>query len=387
MVGYDMEITPSTGYSYFRNSSNQLEKISIGNDVVPVISITGMHFWGHAEFFTSFSLDRDKNDNAYSSFHRFGSTGGKYFPIRVKEKRLVPFVGMSLSSFSYQQGNGPKIRRLDYPILTGLTYNFKRGAFEMGSNFHFQTNYDYYISKTEVQKFKIPMFSFFVDFKYFFDFSVTSMEKEKSGKLKEQLNQLKEDKALNSWFLAYGPSYSFFTGESTYNSKKRPYLDDYAISNFYHDVAFGYYFFKPDLNFVFSYRAFETELSGYDVKQILNRISFSIEAYKFLMDYHGFVPFVGGILSFEDVQVREYDSGILAFDEEIKGLFPAFIFGWDIRPTRADWWSIRSNIRYFPFNKRDVESGLTINWSQVELNFLQLVLFPNRIYSYLKKDK
>jgi len=387
-IGYDFEYSPSTGYSYQRNGGNLLEKIPIGNSISPVISITGLHFWGHAEFFTGFSLGnistlKKEGDHV---FKRSGATGGKFFPWQIRTNRLCPYIGASISTFSYKQGQGALYKRVDYPILVGLSYSFKRGLLEAGCNYHYANNYDYYISKTESVPLNIPKLSFTIDFKYFFDFSMQSYHKEKSGDLDNSFNMLKRRKKLSSVILAVGPAYSFFTGNSSYNKSVHPYLDDHQVSKIFPDIGLGYYNYKADLCFNVAWRSFQSKINAYGLAQEVKRNSIALEMYKFLGDYHGFVPFVGGAISYERFHVNEYDNGNLNLTYTKTMASPGILVGWDIRPTRVDWWGIRTNIRYFPFLKLEVQKDAKIDFQQIELNFLQLVIYPNRMYAYLKKQ-
>lgn len=50
-----MDFTPIIGYSYKKNQNGDLERFAFGGSITPIITITGLHFSGHAEFFTGFS--------------------------------------------------------------------------------------------------------------------------------------------------------------------------------------------------------------------------------------------------------------------------------------------------------------------------------------------
>ncbi|MBC7388941.1 MAG: hypothetical protein H7329_07020 [Opitutaceae bacterium] len=127
-----------------------------------------------------------------------------------------------------------------------------------------------------------------------------------------------------------------------------------------------------------SSRFYDISLSGFDVHQTVRRSSSALELYKFLGDYHGFVPFVGPILSHETIHSSETEKGKSVFNNNSIFFTGGIIAGWDIRPTRTDWWSIRTNIRYFPSLKVPATSGKQLDIQQIELNFLQLILYPGR---------
>ena len=386
--GYDMDFTPLLGHSYRLNSAGDLEKFAIGNDLAPSISITGLHFWGRVEFFTGFSLGNiDVGASGRGGdYFRAAATGAKFFPIRLKGGKLRPFLGVALSTFSYQQGEGVKMKRVDYPILAGFTYTFKRGLLELGMNWYYDPQYEYYVQKDLKVPLNIPAFTVFADYKYFFDLSITSERMEKNGELAANLELLKTEGSLNTFSIAAGPAYSFFTGNSSHNEVEHPYLDDYQVSLVYPDVGIGYYYFNWDLTLNFSWRVMESKLSAFGVNQSVKRNSYGFEIFKFLGDYHGFVPFAGLIGSYEALNWQEDLNGRINFDHKTQRWIPGFIFGWDIRPTRSDWWGVRTNIRFFPYLKLPTSSGHAIDFQQIELNFLQMILYPNRIYTYVKRN-
>lgn len=386
--GYDMEYTPGSGNSYFRNAQNQLQRIPIGKSFAPAISIAGLHFWGRAEFFTTFSLpDIDLvKDKTHGEYQRFSSTGFKYFIRPVRTNTLSPYLGMSLSSFSYKQAAGVQMKRADGSFLGGLTWLFKRGMLEIGCNYHYRNSYNYYISPAETVPVKVPRLSFSADYKYFFDLSVSSLNRERKGELKQEYDRLKKRNALSSISVAMGPAYSFFCKTSGYNKTYRPFLDNHRVTVLYPDIGIGYYNFRLDAMANFSVRFFRSTLSAYGYTQVVKRNSYALEGYKFLADYHGFVPFVGAIASYEKYKVTETENGRETFVKNYSFLSPGFIAGWDIRPTRTDWWGVRTNIRYFPFLSLSMPGNSKLYMQQVELNFLQMVLYPGRIYAlYLKK--
>lgn len=379
--GYDLEYTPAGGFSYYRNAQNQLQKIPLGKTLAPAISITGLHFWGHAEFFTTFSLpDIDLvKDATHGEYQRFSNTGFKYFIKPVRISKLSPYIGMSLSSFSFKQANGVQMKRADGSLLGGLTYSFKKGMLEIGCNYHYKNRYRYYISPTENIPVKVPPFSVSVDYKYFFDLSLSSLKRERSGALQDEYKLLKKRKALSSVSLALGPAYSLFSKSSLYNKTYKPFLDEHRVSALYPDIGIGYYHYKLDASINLSYRFFSSTLRAYGFTQQVKRNSLALEAFKFLGDYHGFVPFVGAIASFEKFRVRETENGVETFKRTYEFISPGFIAGWDIRPTRTDWWGVRTNIRFFPDLSLAMPGNSKMNMQQVELNFLQMVLYPGRI--------
>ncbi len=386
-IGYDFDYTPSLGNSQFLNTQNQLEKFYFRNKVSPTITITGLHFWGHAEFFTGFSflnISLGKSSTNYL-FNRSAGTGAKIFPFALKTNRLRPFAGFSVAAFKYKKDDAATFRRVEYPVLFGLTYSFKRGMLELGAAYYYANEYNYYISKTEQVKLTTPPLSLNVDFKYYIDFSISSYKRELNGENKRILETLTANKKRSSFFIAVGPAYSFILSRSSYNKEVRPYLDDYKITSIFPDLGIGYYNYGTDAALNLSYRFYSASLNGHGVQQSVNRNSLGLEAYKFLGDYHGFVPFIGPIFSLESISAKEFENGVPIFSKQRDFIAGGIIAGWDIRPTRTDWWGIRTNIRYFPKLESTIDGIKSLNLSQLELNFLQLVIYPNRFGVYRTK--
>lgn len=80
------------------------------------------------------------------------------------------------------------------------------------------------------------------------------------------------------------------------------------------DITLGYYLHKPDLNIAIGYRGYGASTNTYGTIQQLNRKSFLIEATKYLFDYHGFVPFVGPTVSYENLSFKEDSEGSSTVD-------------------------------------------------------------------------
>ena len=123
----------------------------------------------------------------------------------------------------------------------------------------------------------------------------------------------------------------------------------------------------------------KSNLSGYGDYQKLTRRSVSLELFKFVGDYHGFAPFVGLSASLEKLQVLELILSEV-HEHESEGVHPGIVFGWDIRPNDIQSWYLRTNLRWYPTLELDTHAESRIDFSQLEFNFIQLVIFPNRLF-------
>ena len=69
-------------------------------------------------------------------------------------------------------------------------------------------------------------------------------------------------------------------------------------------MSAGYHFTKFDAILALSGRKMTQRRSAYTYTQTINRNSLVLEGYKFLFDYHGFVPFVGGGIGYEVIELQ-----------------------------------------------------------------------------------
>ncbi len=104
------------------------------------------------------------------------------------------------------------------------------------------------------------------------------------------------------------------------------------------------------------------------------------------MDYHGFVPFIGPVFSYEQLGVSETHEEIPVFDITTNKATIGLLFGWDIKLTHMEWWHLRTNLRYFPFLNVEVDDGKKLSLNNLEFNFIQAIIYPNRIF-LKKKNK
>jgi len=297
-------------------------------------------------------------------------------------------VEKAISQERFKARSGKQMmKRADGSLLGGFTWSHKKGMLELGCNYHYKNSYRYYISQTENIQVKVPPLSISIDYKYFFDLSLSSLKRQRNGELEKEFKLLRKNKALSSVTLALGPAYSFFSKNSDYNNTNKPFLDDHRVSKVYPDIGIGYYHYKLDATINLSNRFFSSMLNAYGYTQKVKRNSIALEVFKFLGDYHGFVPFIGGVISYEKFRVRETENETETFKRNYGFVSTGIIAGWDIRPTRTDWWGVRTNIRFFPGLKLDMPGGSKLNMQQVELNFLQMVFYTGRIYTTILKKK
>jgi len=381
---YQMSFGGRTNYLDV-NGSDQSH--ALGSLRRPRFLIGGTHFWGHADFYIAIPL-------LFPSFQKEGQTSRysssvetvfKYYPWRIEWDKVRPFIGVGLTPFYFEQqnqnieyGNGAELNHTTVPLYAGLTFNKKQHLIELGVLWNYNNKQSYHISRTITSDIQTPPLYASISYRYLLDTTLSAEKSWESGYTKKVTNQLAASKRLNGIHLGVGLSSAFWIKESSYNKNNRLYLEKYNTS-LMPDFSLGYYLHQPDLGFALGYRGYGTSTNAYGTVQQLQRKSLVFEATKFLLDYHGFVPFVGPAISYEKLNFKESFEGQLTNDLSQNKLGYGITFGWDIRPTRLINWILRTNLRWFPNLNLEVEKGKLISFDTIEFNFIQLIIYPNRM--------
>ncbi len=378
-LGVDYLFMPSANtQSTFINDNSQPENFQLDNGHQARLIFGGTHFWGHADFYVAVPIA----SFGKSYFVPSVETGAKYYPWRLQRNKIRPFIGAAFIPSLYQQGDGTSKIKNMYPVLGGISYAHKLNIIELGLTYNFLNSYQYYISPTQQTTVKTHPLWFTLAFKYMLETTATAEDEWLNGNTKRKTDSLAHTGKLNSFYIAAGPSASFYTSESEYNNQTKPYLDNHIASNIFADLSVGYYHHFSDAQINLAYRNVNSNLKAYGSEQKLNRKSLSIEFQKFLFDYHGFVPFIGVSFSKEWLNVQESTNNIKTIDESSTAIKPGISFGWDIRPNRLQTFIIRTNLRYVPNLSVKMPNGQLVNFNQLEFNFIQLVLYPQRIFGH-----
>lgn len=375
------------GTTKFLNVSGNTETLNLANSYSPRFLIGGTHFWGHADFYIGiplFSSTRKKNNQEVIAF-RGVETVFKYYPLRVEHSKVRPFIGISFAPFYFEQKNnnieypdGPELNHKSFPLLGGITFNSKNHLLELGFAWNYANKQDYFISRTEIEKINTPPVYATLSYRYMLETTLSAETNWESGHTQQVTDILAEKGRLNGFYLGAGISSAFWLKESSYNQNVRPYLEKYSNSVM-PDFTLGYYLHKPDLNFAAGYREYGSSTNTYGTIQQLNRKSVLFEATKYLFDYHGFVPFLGPAISYESLSFKEDFEGSKTFDVKDNKLGYGLTFGWDIRPNRIQSWILRTNLRWYPNLFIEIEPNANVSFDNVEFNFIQLIIYPNRM--------
>lgn len=385
-LGIDFQSSFGGSTKYIDQQGNT-QSLNLNSSYSPRFLIGGTHFWGHTDFYIAiplFSSTLNKNNQEVTAL-RGVETVYKYYPLRIENNKIRPYIGTSLAPFYFEQRNnnfqypsGPELNHTSFPLLGGLTYNSKNHLIELGIAWNYQNQQDYYISRTQIEKINTPPVYATLSYRYILETTLSAEKNWESGRTKEVTDILAERGRLNGLYLGTGISSAFWLNESSYNKANRPYIDKYSTS-IMPDFTLGYYFHKPDINLAIGYRGYGASTNSYGAIQQLNRKSFLFEATKYLFDYHGFVPFVGPTFSYENLSFKEDFEGQKTFDINDKKLGYGLTFGWDIRPNRIQSWILRTNLRWYPNMFLEVEPSSKVSFDNLEFNFIQLIIYPNRM--------
>ena len=385
-LGFDVQSSIG-GSSKFADLNGDIQSIILPSTYTPRFLIGGTHFWGHADFHIAIPVyfQTVKKRNQEIKSYKGVETVFKYYPYRIESNKIRPYIGLSIAPFYHEQNNenlnypsGPELNHTSFPLLAGMTYNSRGHLLEFGFSWNYQNQQNYYISSDQVEKINTaPLFAT-LSYKLMFDTTLGAEKNWISGKTQEITTKLAELKILNGVYLGIGLSSAFWVRESSYNTENRPYIGKYDTS-LMADFTLGYYIHKPDINLAFGYRSYGTSTDTYGAIQVLKRKSTLFEVTKTLFDYHGFVPFVGPAVSYENLDFIESFEDVITSDIGENKFAYGFTFGWDIRPNRIQSWILRTNLRWYPNLHLEIEPNSKIFFDNLEFNFIQLIIYPNRI--------
>ncbi|MDX2246207.1 MAG: hypothetical protein SF052_05505 [Bacteroidia bacterium] len=378
-----------SGETSFINSQGTTETMTLPSLQRSRILIGGTHFWGHADFYIAIPVYHPlfEDQEQEISFSSGVETVFKYYPWRIKHHRFRPFLGGSLAPFTYVQNNlnfpdknGPEITHTSLPLVGGFTFNHKNHLLEISALFNYASRENYFISKGDAVEIQTPPLYISVSWRLMLETTLSAEKDWESGKTEEVTQILAEKKKLNSLFIGAGMSSSWWMGKSRYNQFRNIFIPANGVTVM-PDFALGYYFHKPDLNFSFNYRSYRYKSLTYGVNQKSLRRSVGFEATKYLFDYHGFAPFAGPVLTFEDLAFEEKIGNDVLLEIQDQFVGYGITFGWDIRPNRLQSFLLRTNLRYFPQLRLNGNTAETsVNFRNIEFNFIQLIVYPGRMF-------
>lgn len=377
------------GSTKFIDSQGQIQSLDLDSSGGPRFIIGGTHFWGHADFYVAipFVFDRYNKQNQTILQTPNVETGFKFYPWRIESGKFRPFLGIVWTPFLYEQrngnivfGDGPRLNRTSFPALGGVTFRSRKHLFNFGLSWNYVNKQDYFISRTDEVAVNTPPLQVSFSYGFLFDTTIRAEPEWENGETERKTKRLTENGGLNDFYLSTGFSSAFWLSNSSYNEEERPYLTTFPASLAL-EFGVGYHFHKCDMNVSLNYRGMSSNNAAYGAEQDIRRRTYGLEVTKNFWDYNGFVPFFGTIVSNENIRFREdfENQEILNVSERKMAL--GFTFGWDVRPNRIQTWLIRSNFRLYPRLKLDVQGNTSISFNNLEANFVQLVIYPERVFS------
>lgn len=379
----------SGGSSSFINSAGNITEFGIKPSVIPSAHIAGLHFWGHTEFYFNIPLAPGykikDGEVSYSAFQA-DIFGTKIYPIRIQKKRLAPFVGASVSTFTYRQfqypANTKAALHVNYfiPLNAGLTW-YKKGGWLLEAGVSVNTrakNFDYYLSKTTYGKLKTHPYGIWLGIRKVLETTISSEKTYANGLTEKRYQRLKEQHKLNSFFFGAGPSSAFFTGNCNWLKNERPYINRKIAANIFPEIVTGYHYAPLQLHTLAVFRYNSAKAEAYNTEVKMQRLAAGLEAHVQLFDYHGFVPYIGLNCGYEQLKFTERENTKIVQTKQREKISYGFVFGWDILPDKLQPFTLRTNMRYFPNLNISMEKGYQMSLDQLEFNFIQFIYYPER---------
>jgi hypothetical protein len=386
-LGVDLGYTPANGRTSFLSSAGLEEGAAIPGSLTPRLTVGGFHFWGRADFFVTFPLATIATLSSVAdreiSFRTGVETGARVYPWRLEAGRVRPFVGAGWALTHYGQGEGsqagPELSLSRVPLQAGLIWYDRAGALELSARWTPGLRADYPLSRTVQARTTLPSLSVGVGYRYAFDATAPGESAVRSGEEGRREAVLAAAGRLNSFSVAVAPSSALPLTSSSYRRLSRPYLADRVPASTFPEFAVGYYRHDVDFALDVAFRSIGQNQYGFGVAQRQRRDVLSLELFKFVGDYQGFVPFVGATLGWNLLKLRETDGDLTEVDLSATRWAPGVVFGWDIRPVRTEWWLLRTKLRYTPRLELEVAPGQAVPFDHLEFNFIQFVAYPGRL--------
>ncbi|MCB0640174.1 MAG: hypothetical protein KDC44_00980 [Phaeodactylibacter sp.] len=380
-IGLNTQLMPASGQLVWQD-----EQQPFPTQIVPRLTIGGLHFWGKLDFNMNFPLtllgDRSLTAGGEVRYNPGADLSARYYPWRMLFGKVRPYFGVSLNQSTLILGSEARGRRADIfintSLLGGLSFAAKGWQLNAEVMYMPRSQRDFYSTLQHRHTFQLPQVYPALGLIRFFDVTLKEEAPKLAGKTQVLEKQLLAEGKLNSFSIGFAPSSAYFI-------QAPPPLADYPSlprhkGNVNLEFGLGYLFHQANLHLGLTYRSYTSNTDSYTLEHLIKRQALSLEVYKFLWDYNGFVPFAGLSLSGE-----RWATGLFAGDvqqgetQRSQLLSPGLIFGWDILASPLETWILRTNLRYYPFQNIKEVDGSKVRVDQFEFNFIQLVIYPNRM--------
>jgi hypothetical protein len=353
---------------------NTVRDVRFGSRSTTAIFIGGTHFWGHADFALTIPVFSAGQGMGYGV-----DLQAKYLPWRMEQNKMRPYIGVSMNPFGYSQNDGGQLAKTFFPLVAGLNFYRNNNQFELGAVYNYDNAFPYYVSRTRLGTARVQPVILSATYKYTLETTGGNERNWRNGTTARETRELAAAGKLNSFSVAIGPTSTFRLRSSRYLQNAFPFAGQHSWGVTL-DYGVGYYWHKPDLHVNLAYRTFGSNVNAYGYSQGVHRKVTTFETFKYLFDYNGFVPFVGPNLSYEQLAVTEQDGTTPSATYAFKGFKPGLTFGWDIRPNRIQSVLLRTNLRWSPGLNVTMANGSKNALDQLEFNFIQAVIYPQRLF-------
>ncbi len=375
-VGLELKTFPFQGQNQSQTAHGQWAESNFTGPSEAKILMGGTHFWGHADFYIAFLVLRMGNNQ----FSCGVETAARIYPWAIRKNKIRPFAGFGHMPIRFKQDEGANAVRQKLYLTAGLSFQKGNHLFDLNTGYMTRPSLEYFYSTNYKAATQLPSVWAGISYRYLFDTTISAEDNWQSGRTKIVTDTLAARNQLNGFTIAIGPSVAFHLNRSDRMKNEFAYLDRPGTSQVFADMGLGYYWHKPDLQVNLAYRSTRFGQKAFDYSQSLRRRSLGLESYIFFADYHGFAPFAGVAAGYEWLNVSEKSNGKEVAAAQYRGIKPGLVFGWDIRPNRIQSFYLRTNLRWFPNLKVNMPDGGQVNLDQLEVNFIQLVVFPGRMF-------
>jgi len=185
--GFDYQ-TNFGGEIEFLNENGNRESLNLKSLHRPRLLLGGTHFWGHVDLYIAIPLYAQTltERNQEILYLNGVETVLKYYPYRIENNKIRPFIGLSLAPYYYEQNNpnfafkdSPELNHTSIPILAGFTFNSKNSLFEVGLQWNYNNQQEYYISREDIATINTP--PLYANFSYRYLLDTTLREEEDWG--------------------------------------------------------------------------------------------------------------------------------------------------------------------------------------------------------------
>jgi hypothetical protein len=384
-VGFETEFVSEKNHFNFYNNEGIKRKGLIPSTITPRILIGGTHFWGHADFYISIPISQIRingNKELFSTNNVY--TGFRLLPWKLKNNAVRPYVGVGFNSKKVKLENGPIYANMQWFFEGGINYRFKNRILGLEMKYFPQNEFYTAISRTEFENLSLSNYSFSLSYKIAFDGSANYSSEHAKKYTQTIYDKAQQSGALSTFSLGLGLS-ALIPLDETELASQKAFFNDEIESTLTLDLGVGYYSNPLDATVRVSYRPLKQEEIAFDYNYKLVKHSLALEAFKFIGDYHGFVPFIGPYVSMDHYRLKETDHGNKIIDEKSNRLGYGVVFGWDIRLTDTDYLILRTNLRYTP-EMGYKSNGYKFTSEQLEFNFIQFVYYPERHKLHKQKN-